>query len=229
MAENRKTLWFEPSSLEDSWDYFERHSGICGDSINPKYVEAVFKGKKLIDEACRVGVVYERARIDSIEDEAVILEGGQILNGKMAARVLDQSEELYVFVITLNGFSSFTTDDLMVEYFGDTWGTSYVECVQAKVADIISEELAAQNLKRTHVWCPGQTQFEIGNQKAIFSLLNPEDIGCTLSSHLMMKPVKSASGIVGVLPLDAADSLKPCDYCSFKKTCPASKKGCACL
>lgn len=219
----------EPSGLDDSWDYFERHTGVSGDSINPKYVDSVFKGKKAIDGICRVGVVFQRVGIECIEGDTVVLSTGRQLNGAMAAKVLQDSKELYAFVICLDGFSSFVADDLMVEYFGDTWGTSYVECAQARFADLVSRELEGEGLKRTHIWCPGQTQFEIGNQRALFSLLSPEDIGCTLSSHLMMRPVKAASGIIGVVPSDYEESLKPCDYCSFKKTCPASKKGCACL
>lgn len=219
----------ELEQLDDAWDFFERHSGVSRDSMNPKYEKSVNEGKQLIDDLCRIGMVYERVGIESTDSDSVTLSGGRVLTGKMVARVLAEAEELYAFVITLNGFSAFAADDMLTEYFGDTWGTSYVESAQALLADKIAEELAQEGMKRTHVWCPGQTQFDIGNQRVLFDLLSPQDIGCKLTSHLMMHPVKSASGVIGVIPRDAVESLKPCDYCTFKNSCPASKKGCACL
>lgn len=229
MGENRIIERIELSLLDDAWDFFVRHSGVSKDSMNPKYEKAVFEGKRLIDGLCSIGMVYERVGVSSIEGDSVSLSTGQVLTGKMVARAMADASELYAFVITLNGYSAFASDDILTEYFGDTWGTSYVESAQALLADEISEQLAEEGMKRTHIWCPGQTQFEIGNQRELFDLLSPQDIGCTLSSHLMMQPVKSASGVIGVIAPDVEEMLKPCDYCTFKKSCPASKKGCACL
>lgn len=229
MSEKRVIGQIDLDCLDDAWDFFVRHSGVSEDSMKPKYEKAVYEGKRLIDEICSIGVVCERVGIDSIEGDSVSLSTGQVLTGKMVARAMANANELYAFVITLNGFSAFASDDILVEYFGDTWGTSYVESAQALLAEKVSARLAEEGMKRTHIWCPGQTQFEIANQRVLFDLLSPQDIGCTLSSHLMMRPVKSASGVIGVIPPDVEEMLKPCDYCTFKKSCPASQKGCACL
>ncbi|MGN0080241.1 MAG: hypothetical protein ACI36T_06895 [Eggerthellaceae bacterium] len=229
MSEKRVIGQIDLDCLDDAWDFFVRHSGVSRDSMNPKYEKAVYEGKRLIDEICSIGVVCERVGIDSIEGDSVSLSTGQVLTGRMVARALADASELYAFVITLNGFSAFVSDDILTEYFGDTWGTSYVESAQALLAEKVSARLAEEGMKRTHIWCPGQTQFEIANQRVLFDLLSPQDIGCTLSSHLMMQPVKSASGVMGVISPDVEEMLKPCDYCTFKKSCPASKKGCACL
>ena len=52
---------------------------------------------------------------------------------------------------------------------------------------------------------------------------------CTLTRRWMMLPVKACSGIMGIVPADTTDLPKPCDYCEYGSTCPASKKGCAAL
>lgn len=229
MSENRVIKYIDLETLSEVDELFERHSGVDTNNIDPKYGDTVLEAKKLVMENCRAALVYERVGIESKGEESVTLTSGQTLVGKMVGRVLDKSDEAYLFVISLDGFTKCSSDDIMIEYFADTWATAFVESAQATFADMVAEELKPENLKRTYVWCPGQTQFELANQRPLFDLLNPEDIGCTLTSKLMMVPVKSASGLMGVVAADVEVTLIPCDFCSFKKNCPASKRGCAAL
>ena len=230
MSGERVIQYFELDDLPNAPDFFERHSGIdiYGD-VNPKYVEFLKEGDELIRACCKVGLVYQRLGIAQKGEDFITLETGHTFKGTMLPRVLANADEIVMFVIAVQGFENFKADDIMAEYFGDTWATAYVEAAQARFGDIVLEKLKPEGKKRTHMWCPGQIQFDLVNQRAIFDILKPEDIGCTLSQSLMMHPVKSGSGLVGIVDKDCVETLKPCDFCTFGKTCPASKRGCASL
>lgn len=229
MEDNRIIKKIALNELNEVADFYERLSGVDPDNVNPKYGTSVADARKLVEDKCRIAMVYERIGIADRDDKSITLESGDVLSGIMPVKVLEHAKELYAFVIVLEDYTSLNSNDMMIEYFADTWGSAFVECAQAKLASDISEELKLENMTRTHLWCPGQHTFELKNQQALFSLLKPEDIGCTLTNRFMMVPVKACSGIMGIVPADTKELPKPCDYCQFGSTCPASKRSCAAL
>ena len=229
MSDNRIIKRISLDELTDVNDFYKRLSGVNPSDVDPKYGTAVEDARRAVAEQCNIAMVYERIAITEHYDDRIVLENGISFTGKMPALVTKDSSELFAFVVVLEGYTAFSSDDIMVEYFADTWGSAYVECAQAYLASEISNRLANENMMRTHLWCPGQHSFELKNQQPIFELLKPEDIGCTLSKRFMMIPVKACSGIMGIVPAGTTDLPKPCDYCQFGKTCPASQRGCAAL
>lgn len=219
----------ELDQLKDVADFYERLSGVNPSNVDPKYGTAVDDARRAVAEQCKIAMVYQRVEIAEHSDESITLENGMKFSGKMPVKVIKDADELFAFVIVLEGYTALQTTDIMVEYFADTWGSAYAECAQAYFATEISELLRAEDKMRTHLWCPGQHSFELKNQQTIFDLLKPEDIGCTLTKRLMMVPVKACSGIMGIVPTGTTELPKPCDYCQFGKTCPASKRGCAAI
>lgn len=229
MTKNRALERISLDDLADVDAFFSRHSGVDPNNVDPKYEDSVERAKKLVKENCTIGMVYERVRISSHGENEVQLCTGQTLTGKIIPRVLKEAEELYAFVIALDGFNELSCDDVMVNYFADTWASAYTESAQSFFSDKVSAIAEQENMTRTHVWSPGQHNFELSNQQALFSLLKPEDIGCTLTSRLMMLPIKACSGVTGIVAKDTSDMLLPCDFCPFQKDCPASKVGCAAI
>lgn len=229
MKTNRIIQYVDLPELSDVEEFFRRHTGVDAAAADERYADAVVEGRRAIEEHCRVAMVYGRVGIESRGPSSVTLSDGHVLEGKMPARALEHSSEVYLFAMTVDGFVNFSSDDIMVDYFGDTWATAYIECAQAHLARRIGEELEKEGHHRTHVWCPGQVGFGLENQRVLFDILSPKDIDLTLSDALMMVPVKSASGIIGVMPEDAEESVKPCDYCEYRPTCPGSDRGCASL
>lgn len=230
------------SDLSGVNTFFKRLSGIDPDQVPEKYGDCVSEARKVLGQNCTAKVVYQRLVIKSNDGTSVTIGcnpqvdetsddcGSEFtLKGEMAAKVLSASSELYAFVATIAGYENIPTDDIMLEYMMDTWGSAYTECIQAEFANHISEIATDEGMIRTHVWCPGQFKFDLKNQTTLFDILRPEDIGCRLTERLMMVPVKSASGIIGLVSGNTAELIKPCDYCQHRSTCPSSNKGCAAL
>lgn len=220
------------SDMHGAGTYFQRLSGIDPDNIPEKYGDCVIEAQKILAGNCTAKVLYQRLVIKSSDNTSVTVSCNGLeytLKGEMAAKVLSESSELYAFVATLDGYENIPTNDIMLEYMMDTWGSAYTECMQTEFANRISEVAFDEGMIRTHVWCPGQFKFDLKNQTTLFDILKPEDIGCKLTDRLMMVPVKSASGIIGLVSDSNSELIKPCDYCKHRSTCPSSNKGCAAL
>lgn len=209
--------------------FFQKISGIDVNHIPEQYGDDVTDAQNMLKEHAEIVIIYKVCEIEAIEENEVILEDGKKLSGQMPPMILKDSKQLVSCVISLQGFTeaSEQSDDIMIEYFMDSWGSAYVECAQAWLGKHVKEELAKEGLKRTHLWSPGQHRFELTNQRTLFDILRPEEEGCTLTESYMMVPVKSGSGIWGVIDESIENVLLPCDFCALGATCPSSKRGCA--
>ena len=217
------------NELVDAAPFFQKITGIDVNHIPEQYGDDVTNAQKLLEEYAEIVIIYKTSGIESVSENEVILEDGMKLSGQMPPMILKESKKLISCVITLQGFTeaSEQNEDIMIEYFMDSWGSAYVECAQAWLGKYIKEELEKEGLKRTHLWSPGQHRFELVNQRTLFDILKPEEVGCTLTESYMMVPVKSGSGIWGIVDKEIEKLLLPCDFCSFGATCPSSKRGCA--
>ena len=230
MKTEKITLKLELQLLESMVNqHFKNLSGIDAEAVPEKYGDTVVRAKETIRDNLNIVILYKCDNIKSMSDDEVVLENGLKYSGKMPVKILKDAAQVVTCVITLQGFQELAQkeEDFLVQYFMDTWGSAYVESAQAYLGKKVLEDLKTEGKSRTHLWSPGQYGFELKNQKTIFELLNPEEVGCTLTKKFMMVPVKSGSGIWGVIEPDVKDLLLPCDFCQFGSKCPASKRGCA--
>ena len=230
MKTGKTVLNIELKSLEPMVNqYFKNLSGIDVTAVPEKYGDNVIRAKSAVQDHLNIFILYRCDDIKKIESGEVVLENDMIFKGEMPAKILKDASQVITCVITLKGFQELVEkeSDFLVQYFMDTWGSAYVESAQAYLGKKILDELKEENKSRTHLWSPGQYGFELQNQRTIFNLLNPEEAGCTLTKKCMMVPVKSASGIMGVISPEVKDLLVPCDFCSLGAKCPTSKRGCA--
>lgn len=209
--------------------YFKKHTNIDYPDVSQKYGFSVTNTYNFIVADLEIDAVIQSFDISKIQEDRVILKNGEQFSGKMPGRILENSEKVICFVLSIKNFDvkSQILKDSMEKYFFDIWGTSFIENAESWLRDYVSNGLSALKLKQTHVWNPGQHQFELNNQRSIFKLLNPEDIGVQLSSSMKMNPIKSISGIIGVINQDETNNLNPCDFCSLHKTCQVSKSTCS--
>ncbi|MDO4553886.1 MAG: hypothetical protein Q4B70_01915 [Lachnospiraceae bacterium] len=211
----------------DTTRYMIKHTGIDPDDVPEIYGDTVTKIRDLLIENLKLFMVFQCYDILEKSPDKILLENGQIFTGKMAPRILADASQVVCYVVTLAGSQELSAQltDIMDSYFSDIWGTVYVEAGEAWLKEQITALLSDSGLRRTHSWNPGQHQFELINQRPLFELLKPEEIGCSLTSNLFMNPTKTTSGIVGLVPMDIPEEkdLLPCDFCSLSKTCPASR------
>ncbi len=69
-------------------------------------------------------------------------------------------------------------------------------------------------------YSPGYCGMEIGQQRKLFELVRADAIGVTLMPSMLMHPLKSISGLVGLAPKEAISQYRsPCDLCP-RTGCP---------
>ena len=205
----------------------KKHAGIDLAAIPAKYGDSVDKAKAYMADKISIAAVYQIFKISSADEEGVTLENGARFTGGMVPRICTGAEYIACFVATLPAFNDIrdTMGDIMEDYFLDVWGTVYAECGTAMVEASLKDSLAGSGYRSASAWNPGQHRFELCNQRPLFALLNPEEIGCVLDRHMRMIPFKSTSGIIPILreELPSEQDLIPCDFCDKKLTCPASR------
>jgi len=228
MLTKKHILTIPKTELTQVYDYFKKHTNIDYPNVPKKYGSAVTNAYNFLVEELEIDAVIQCFDVAAIREDQVILKNNEQFSGKMPGRILENSEKVLCFVSTVRNFDSKykMLTDSMENYFFDCWGSAFIENAESWLKDYISHGLAPLKLKRTHVWNPGQHQFELKNQRTIFRLLNPEDIGVHLSAKMKMNPVKSVSGIMGVINQNETNDLNPCDFCSLHKTCQVSKTTC---
>ncbi|WKY48752.1 hypothetical protein Q5O24_05395 [Eubacteriaceae bacterium ES3] len=229
LTQPRQQLNIPFDELTEVNSFFKRHTNIDISNIPPKYGNDILETRNLMMESLTIESLYQFFEISDIIDDTVHISSNIMLSGKMPPKILRGASHCLCFVATINGFDEQlkSIDGSMKQYFFDIWGTSFIENASLWLKERLGLELQKNSLFHSPVWNPGQHQFELINQRPIFKLLSPSDIGLELTSHLKMVPVKSVSGIMGIYDHADFEVLIPCDFCKLGKTCPASKTGCS--
>lgn len=142
----------------------------------------------------------------------------------MLSHLFSKAEEIVFTATTVLGYDELAEKetDSLKQLFYDGWGSAVAECGHTWLRNQIKTKLAGTGVCVTFPWCPGQHEVDIRLQKELFALLKPEDIGITLSSSFMMHPQKSVSSFIGIGHDVEMETLRACDFCGLRETCPTA-------
>lgn len=107
----------------------------------------------------------------------------------------------------------------------DALGTVAVKTAGQWLNHFIEKENIPRGFQLSRYFEPGSDDWDIQEQKKVFTILQPEKIGVTLNSSCMMEPAKSLSWIRGMgqnLTHSCRDEFS-CDYCALPN-CAFRKK-----
>lgn len=168
--------------------------------------------------------VCESYAVETIDGETIYFTDGTTIRSEMLSHLFSKAEEIVFAAITVLGYDELAeseTDNLK-QLFYDGWGSTVAECGHTWLRNQIKAKLAGAGASVTFPWSPGQHEVDIKLQKKLFSLLKPEDIGITLSPGFMMHPQKSVSSFIGIGHDIEMETLRACDFCRLRETCPAA-------
>lgn len=144
--------------------------------------------------------------------------GGRALTGSIS-EFLASADRVAVFILTVGEAVS----QLAAEAWrkGDSLGALMIDAIGSwaaeATADALMKRIRAQlrdDEDLTLRYSPGYCGMEIAQQQALFELANAKAVGVHLMPSLLMRPMKSISGIVGLGPKgEVAAHRAPCDYC----------------
>ena len=201
-----------------------RYQGYQGDlgKLPPAIAETL---KTVLEEGLRLAqprAIYDLLAVGEVAEGSLVLDSGLVLIGENIARAWKGSLYLGVAICTIGPAleekvsSLFSEGDYVTSLMLDSVGTVAVENVASQVQDVICEKASNLDMQVGIRLSPGE-RWDLGQQRAIFSLLPAERIGVRLTSHCMMIPQKSLSFCVGIgreLPLET--KAHNCQRCSLK-------------
>ena len=181
---------------------------------------AVREGLTLLEPA----VVYRLALIETIKHERLILADGAPLTGALIARYLSPARYVAVIVCTVGAtiderISALMLRDPVYALALDGLGSAAVEALGAEVCARLEQDAARAGHCTSVPISPGMVGWPVDvGQPQIFSNLDAEAIGVTLTESAQMIPRKSTSLVLGFAPTPF-EAGTPCDFCALRNTC----------
>ena len=146
----------------------------------------------------------------TLGDATIVGNVGEYL--RPAARVA-------AFVVTVgDGISRLAAEacrsgDTFAGYVHDAFGSWAAEAAADALVTEVGRHLGKDEAL-TLRYSPGYCGMDLVQQRSVLRLARAESVGVTLLPTMLMQPMKSISGIVGLGPRDAVQvDLTPCDRC----------------
>jgi hypothetical protein len=169
-------------------------------------------------------VLYKRLAVEEVRHEQVRLGGGERLQGSLLTQHLGMAHEVIIVLCTIGialetRASDIARDDIVYGLALDGVGSAGVEALAQAVCALFEAEARESGQQTSIPLSPGMLGWPVEHgQPQIFNILEPAEIGVTLSPSLLMIPRKSLTFVLGFGPLMNEPS-RTCDYCSLKETC----------
>jgi hypothetical protein len=173
----------------------------CGGKLRPRAMYAVYAVERLTPRRLTLAA-------------GVSFTGpvGEFLNGsRRVALFLTTAGAEIVELAERATRSRDTLSGLVYDAIGSQVADALVECV---AADLRARLDAGEAL--TLPFSPGYCGIPLAQQRTVFRLLEARCIGVELLPTLIMRPVKSVSGLIGIGPRERIQAAgNPCDRCAM--------------
>lgn len=144
---------------------------------------------------------------------------GEVTISGTVGKYLDHSDRAAVFVVTAGSEISHLVQaaaaggDAFTAWVRDAVGSWATEAAADALMLRIRRHLREKQ-ELTLRYSPGYCGMTIGNQQKLFRLVSAEAVGVTLMPSLLMHPLKSISGLVGLATAESIGRYRsPCDRC----------------
>jgi hypothetical protein len=107
-------------------------------------------------------------------------------------------------------------EDPIFGYVYDVLGSVIVEAVGHKIQSFLRYSAKSKGNEVTTIYSPGYCQWDVSEQRKLFSFFDDNICGITLHDSALMSPIKSMSGIIGI-GKGVRFRNEGCSICSSKK------------
>ncbi|MEW5692157.1 MAG: hypothetical protein AB1765_02550 [Candidatus Hydrogenedentota bacterium] len=153
----------------------------------------------------QTNVVISEFVIDAITEESIIFNRGKRIESKNIAKLLENSNRIYIFAVTLG----IDVDNRIEFYFKnrneskglilDAAASEYVEAVVSFTHNFLKNRAKRFQGSITPRFSPGYGDLSLDNQRLILKLAGARKIGIKLlSPSMIMIPRKSVTAICGM-------------------------------
>ncbi len=143
--------------------------------------------------------------------------------GKIILNQLKNSTGIILFLATVGTYfdnsvkKAFKDNDFIKALILDTIGSEMVEYVCSLLEKFLTEEFNKKGYKLSNRLSPGYCEWNVSEQKKLFSFFPKNFCNIKLNKSFMMSPIKSVSGIIGygknVKKMEYSCKICGMDYC----------------
>ena len=192
-------------------------------ALRADWEAALADGRRLIQPAA----VWDTFPIREFKHERLVLENGAKITGGPVAKVLGGATLFIAAVCTVgDAISKMITaqqqDGLRMRgMFLDSLGTWAVGQMRMQLFSQLEHVAIESGLHASTSLSPGESEWPVSEQSVLFSLLDTQQIGVSLTKTMLMVPVKSLSLIMGTGPGPlGSEGGSNCDFCTIRDRCP---------
>lgn len=176
--------------------------------------------------------VYETVSVRAITSDGPALDDGTVLHSQLLGKTLGRAGHLLLTVYTIGPAleararlygeqGQFTRSFLL-----DAVGTVALEALAERLHRHIAAEYAPEGLRLGCSFSPGQDDWPLEEQRVLFALLHPEQIGVRLNEQNVMVPLKSVSEAIPLGRQGELGAIGPaCTRCPHREKCPYRPQG----
>ena len=165
---------------------------------------------------------YKIIKINELKGSTITLDDGINFTSLHFKNSFTTSSSVILYVLTTGAPISDKIDDLMDAapdkgYALDIMASNITDYSSLHFLVKLFLEANEQGENITDKYSPGYCTWNITEQKNLFKILKPEDIGITLTETCLMIPRKSVSGIFGLGPKESLVRTSACNLCKDSK------------
>ncbi len=195
----------------------------CGKeaTVRPEHralVERLMEETQPLIQARGTYAVHAVSRLTETE---LLLEGCPPVRGPIAG-LLRPARRVAAFVVTVGDEVERLSDQQMRRgsklegYILNAIGSAAADSAVDALADIIYFEEAKPDEALTPPFSPGYCGLPLDEQISVFAIVNTKGIGVRLLPTMIMQPIKSVSGLLGIGNSDEVEAHGvPCQWCDL--------------
>lgn len=165
--------------------------------------------------------VYGVYPVSRMTDDELVLESCPPIHGPIAG-FLKPATRVAAFVVTVGDAVERMADqrmrqgDRLAGYILNSIGSAAADAAVDALADIIYFEEANPTEALTPPFSPGYCGLPLDQQISVFAIVNAKEIGVKLLPTMIMQPIKSVSGLIGIGESQSVEAHGvPCQWCDL--------------
>lgn len=165
--------------------------------------------------------VYAVHAVEQMTDTRIELAGCPPVEGPIAG-FMRPARRMAAFVVSIGpdieriSREMFSRGDMLEGFVLDAIGSASADAASESLAEHLRQEVSPQGDSVTLPFSPGYCGMGLDQQRAIFGIVDGEAVGVTLGESMLMTPIKSVSGLLGIGPREEVTAHgSPCRYCEL--------------
>lgn len=161
--------------------------------------------------------IYSTYRMDQFSPQCLTI-GGVAIHGSVG-KFLARAEQIVVFVVTVGreiserSRAAAHVGNMVAAWALDALGSWAVEATADALSQRLQQRIGAVDTVSLR-YSPGYCGMQLAEQRALFRLVDAQAIGVSLEESMLMQPLKSISGLLGIGVAGAfGNEASPCERC----------------